>query len=84
MDINDLLRQRSGLSPKLWKAQILLGIGLIGFGTAVIVWPPILTFLVSGLCVLLGLMLLSFGLKLRRMSAQAFPGTGKTQVFTRK
>ncbi|MBL8897220.1 MAG: hypothetical protein JNM84_06315 [Planctomycetes bacterium] len=84
MDLNDLMRQRGAFSPGLWKAQVFLGIALLVFGTAVLIFPPILTYLVSGLCVLLGFVLISLGLKLKRMSSQLFGGGAKTEVFTRR
>jgi hypothetical protein len=84
MDLNDLLRQRTAISPRLWRAQVFLGVALVGFGTLVVIFPPVLTYLVSGLCVLLGFLLISFGLRLRRMGSMMSGGAPKTEIYTRR
>lgn len=81
MDFEELMRQRSLQTGRLWKAQVVLGLLLVALGTAIFSFPQILIYIVSGLLVMLGFLLVSLGMRMRRMSGGGFSAT---EIFTRR
>ena len=76
-----MMRQRSAQAGRLWKAQVTLGVPLLALGTAIFLFPQILIYIISGLLVMLGFLLISFGLRMRRMTGGGF---SQTEIFTRR
>lgn len=68
---SDRVRRRGGGGGILGALFLVPGLGLIGFGIALIVWPSLLVYLVAGVFMLLGLGLLFAGRKVNRARNQA-------------
>jgi hypothetical protein len=66
---SDHVRKRGG--GLLGVAFLVPGLGLIGFGVALIVWPSLLIYLVAGVFMLMGVGLLIAGRKVNRARTQA-------------
>ena len=66
-----------GMAGKPWTGTILMlpGIALVLVGILIFVEPKVLVWLIAGVAILIGVILLSFALFIRRMSAR-FPDPG--------